>query len=165
MCGHGSVGLGLGMRQVSIVLVALSICLSALSQSTKSDEALLTRAHGLYDTPFTGPLVSFDCSVQFDWKKHILETLGAVPRPRLRLSSIFKPSSIGSLWTALGLSSQRSLRRLTSLGLLTGLILKPRIRPLSLLESTHGCRLQWMKFCPSCRQSPASKRSIQDSKL
>jgi hypothetical protein len=67
------------MRQVSIVLVALSICLSALSQSTKSDEALLTRAHGLYDTPFTGPLVSFDCSVQFDWKKHILETLGAVP--------------------------------------------------------------------------------------
>jgi hypothetical protein len=57
----------------------MSICLPALSQSTESDEALLKRAHGLYDTPFTGPLVSFDCAVQFDWKRHILETLGAVP--------------------------------------------------------------------------------------
>src|SRR5580658_10109796 len=67
------------MRQMSILLVALSICLSAFSQSTESDEALLTRARGLYDTPFTGPLVSFDCAVRFDWKRHILEALGAVP--------------------------------------------------------------------------------------
>jgi hypothetical protein len=67
------------MRQISILLVAVSVCLPTLSQSTESDEALLSRAHGLYDTPFTGPLVSFDCAVQFDWKRHVLETIGAVP--------------------------------------------------------------------------------------
>jgi hypothetical protein len=67
------------MRQLSLLLVALWICLPAFSQSTVSDEALLKRAHSLYDTPFTGPLVSFDCAVQFDWKRHFLETLGAVP--------------------------------------------------------------------------------------
>jgi len=67
------------MRQISILLVAMSICLPAFPQSTESDETLLTRAHGLYDTPFTGPLVSFACAVQFDWKRHIFETLGAVP--------------------------------------------------------------------------------------
>ena len=67
------------MRRTSILLVAMSICLPTFSQSSESDETLLTKAHGLYDTPFTGPLVSFDCAVQFDWKRHFLETLGSVP--------------------------------------------------------------------------------------
>jgi len=67
------------MRQISILLVAVSICIPAFSQSTESDEPLLSRAHSLYDTPFTRPLVSFDCAVQFDWQKHFVDTLGAVP--------------------------------------------------------------------------------------
>jgi TonB family protein len=49
------------------------------SQSTESDSKLLSRAHGLYDTPFTRPLISFNCAVRFDWEKHFIDTLGAVP--------------------------------------------------------------------------------------
>jgi TonB family protein len=49
------------------------------SQSTESDSTLLSRAHGLYDTPFTRPLISFNCAVRFDWEKHFLDTLGTVP--------------------------------------------------------------------------------------
>jgi len=67
------------MRQICILLVAMSICFPAFSQSTESDEALLSRAHGLYDTPFAHSLISFDCAVQFDWKRHFLDTLGVVP--------------------------------------------------------------------------------------
>jgi hypothetical protein len=40
---------------------------------------MLSKARGLYDAPFTRQLVSFDCSVQFDWKKHFINTVGTVP--------------------------------------------------------------------------------------
>jgi hypothetical protein len=49
------------------------------AQAGASDKDLLIKARGLYDAPFTGNLVSFDCEVQFDWKKHISDLLGTVP--------------------------------------------------------------------------------------
>jgi hypothetical protein len=44
-----------------------------------SDEALLAKTRALYDAPFTRDLVSFDCAVQFDWKKHFVDLLGTIP--------------------------------------------------------------------------------------
>lgn len=43
------------------------------------DEVLLTKTRALYDAPFTRDLVSFDCAVQFDWKKHFVDVLGVIP--------------------------------------------------------------------------------------
>lgn len=40
---------------------------------------MLSKARDLYDAPFTRQLVSFDCSVRFDWKKHFIDTVGVVP--------------------------------------------------------------------------------------
>jgi hypothetical protein len=40
---------------------------------------MLSKARGLYDAPFTRQLMSFDCSVRFDWKKHFVDTVGVVP--------------------------------------------------------------------------------------
>jgi hypothetical protein len=63
-----------------IASVALScFCVSAVAQTIAADEALLTKTRALYDAPFRRNLVSFDCAVQFDWKKHFVDFLGAVP--------------------------------------------------------------------------------------
>jgi hypothetical protein len=67
------------MRHLNLLLVPVLVCLPALSQSPDSSDAMLSKARGLYDAPFTRQLVSFDCSVQFDWKAHFVNTLGAVP--------------------------------------------------------------------------------------
>jgi hypothetical protein len=40
---------------------------------------MLLKARGLYDAPLARQLVSFDCSVQFDWRGHFINTLGTVP--------------------------------------------------------------------------------------
>lgn len=53
----------------------LSLCpLALLAQSTKADQALLTKAHASYDTPFDRGLKSFDCAVDFNWKQHWTDT-------------------------------------------------------------------------------------------
>jgi len=44
---------------------------------------MLSKTRGLYDAPLTRQLVSFDCSVQFDWKRHFISTLGTVPSAAL----------------------------------------------------------------------------------
>jgi hypothetical protein len=44
-----------------------------------SNDAMLSKSRGLYDAPLTRELVSFDCSVEFDWKRHFTDTLGTVP--------------------------------------------------------------------------------------
>ena len=52
-------------------------CLCAMfcpAQTTKTDQALLNEAREKYDAPFTRNLQSFDCSVDFSWKKHFTET-------------------------------------------------------------------------------------------
>lgn len=63
-----------------------------MSQSSDSNDAMLSKTRGLYDAPFTRQLVSFDCSVQFDWKGHFINTLGTVPPAALptvnRLQSV-----------------------------------------------------------------------------
>jgi hypothetical protein len=67
------------MRQLSLAIVLISVCVPCLAQSQQSDEALLAKTRALYDAPFTRTLVSFDCAVQFAWKDHFVETLGQVP--------------------------------------------------------------------------------------
>jgi hypothetical protein len=55
----------------------LAFCLSTLfcsAQSTNNDVALLHQARSKYDNPFERNLKSFDCKVDFDWKKHWAET-------------------------------------------------------------------------------------------
>jgi len=64
-------------RVFSFVMCCL--CAPAVSQTVASDEALLAKTRGLYDAPFTRDLVSFDCAVQFDWKKHFVDFLGTMP--------------------------------------------------------------------------------------
>jgi hypothetical protein len=67
------------MRHSALLAVSSLACLALIAQSTDSDDAMLAKARGLYDTPFTRQLVSFDCSVRFDWKKHFVDTLGVIP--------------------------------------------------------------------------------------
>jgi len=67
------------MRRIFLAIVLSGFSVFALSQKTTPDEALLAKTRALYDSPFTRDLVSFDCAVQFDWKKHFIDYLGAVP--------------------------------------------------------------------------------------
>jgi hypothetical protein len=67
------------MRRLTLTFVAYLWCASAISQAQESDETLLKHTRALYDAPFTRNLVSFDCAVQFDWKKHIVALLGSMP--------------------------------------------------------------------------------------
>jgi hypothetical protein len=67
------------MRRLSLFLVFCCSCVCAIPQSTASNEALLNKTRALYDAPFTRNLVSFDCAVEFDWRKHITEVVGTVP--------------------------------------------------------------------------------------
>ena len=69
----------MGMRHLSPLLIPLFVCLPGLSQSADSNDAMMSKTRGLYDAPFTRGLVSFDCSVQFDWKRHFVSTVGTVP--------------------------------------------------------------------------------------
>lgn len=71
------------MRHLNLLLIPLLACLPALSQSTDSNDAMLSKTRGLYDAPLTRQLVSFDCSVRFDWKRHFINTLGTVPSAAL----------------------------------------------------------------------------------
>jgi hypothetical protein len=76
-------GLTLRMRHFNLLLISLVASIPALSQSTDSNDAMLAKARGLYDAPFTRQLVSFDCSVRFDWKEHFNNTMGMVPSAAL----------------------------------------------------------------------------------
>jgi hypothetical protein len=80
------------MRRLIVLFVASVWSAFAVPQSPGADEALLARTRALYDAPFTRNLVSFDCAVQFDWKRHFVETLGSVPPAALptveRLQSV-----------------------------------------------------------------------------
>jgi hypothetical protein len=71
------------MRRLIHSIVLYSLCTPLVSQTVSSDEALLAKTRALYDAPFQGGLVSFDCAVQFDWKKHFLEVLPAIPATAL----------------------------------------------------------------------------------
>jgi hypothetical protein len=67
------------MRRVALSIILCFFSAPVIPQSPGSDAALLAKTRALYDAPFTRNLVSFDCAVQFDWKKHLVDTLGAVP--------------------------------------------------------------------------------------
>lgn len=67
------------MLRFGCSIVLLWVCSTAISQTTSSDEALLAKTRALYDAPFSRGLISFDCAVQFDWKKHFIDLFGTVP--------------------------------------------------------------------------------------
>jgi hypothetical protein len=67
------------MRCLVVTLVLLLLCIPSGAQTTSSDKALLAKTRALYDAPFRRTLVSFDCAVQFDWTKHLLDSVGSVP--------------------------------------------------------------------------------------
>src|SRR5271167_3334908 len=67
------------MRRLMVSVVLSCFCVPVVSQTTASDAALLIKTRALYDAPFTRDLVSFDCAVQFDWKKHFVDFFGAIP--------------------------------------------------------------------------------------
>lgn len=75
----GCLGLICHMRHLSLSIVLFFVCMTVFAQAQQSDELLLAKTRSLYDAPFTRNLVSFDCAVQFDWKKHFLDTLGSIP--------------------------------------------------------------------------------------
>jgi hypothetical protein len=66
------------MLRFGCSIVLFWICSAAISQ-TNSDEILLAKTRALYDAPFSRGLVSFDCAVGFDWKRHFLEVLPSIP--------------------------------------------------------------------------------------
>lgn len=66
-------------RRVLLIFATASLVLAASSQTADKDQALLGKARSLYDTPFARNLVSFDCGVEFDWKRHFESLVGALP--------------------------------------------------------------------------------------
>ncbi|HZL28405.1 MAG TPA: hypothetical protein VFC39_17920 [Acidobacteriaceae bacterium] len=61
--------------RIPSAIIALCLCSSFCSaQSTVDDAALLRQARSKYDAPFERNLKSFDCAVDFNWKKHWAET-------------------------------------------------------------------------------------------
>ena len=67
------------MRRLILAVLVTSALAPAFAQTTPSDKALLAKTRALYDAPFTRNLVSFDCAVQFDWRKHFSEFLVTIP--------------------------------------------------------------------------------------
>src|SRR5260370_3511076 len=66
------------MRRLILSTVMSCLCASAVSQTTTSDEALLAKTRALYDAPCARNRVSFDCAVECDWKKHLVDLCGMV---------------------------------------------------------------------------------------
>ena len=63
------------MRILSAI-IAFCLCTSLCgAQSTSEDATLLHQARSKYDNPFERNLKSFDCKVDFNWKKHWTETI------------------------------------------------------------------------------------------
>ena len=61
--------------QILSATLAFCLCASFCSaQSPSDDAALLHQARSKYDAPFEHNLKSFDCAVDFNWKKHWAET-------------------------------------------------------------------------------------------
>jgi hypothetical protein len=67
------------MRRLLLIATTQILCIPALGQTGTADEALLVKTRALYDAPFSRGLVSFDCAVEFDWRKHFLDFLGTMP--------------------------------------------------------------------------------------
>lgn len=56
-------------------IVAFLLCTSLCrAQASNDGAALLEQARAKYDTPFQRQLKSFDCAVDFNWKKHWVDT-------------------------------------------------------------------------------------------
>lgn len=72
------------MHKLELLFAACLLCTSAVAQVPTPNEALLQKARALYDAPFTRNLASFDCEVQFDWKKHFTEFTDPVPSALLQ---------------------------------------------------------------------------------
>lgn len=54
--------------------IARSFSIKSIGRGIVEEDAC-----ALYDAPFVRGLVSFDCSVDLDWKKHFIDFLGSMP--------------------------------------------------------------------------------------
>jgi len=62
------------MRVLCIACLIVFCIAPTHAQIIQSDATLLQQARSKYDSPFARNLKSFDCRVDFDWKKHWAET-------------------------------------------------------------------------------------------
>ena len=66
-------------RRVLFFSALACLALAASSQSADQEGVLLDKARSAYDAPFTRNLASFDCGVEFDWKRHFEALVGTLP--------------------------------------------------------------------------------------
>ena len=63
------------MRIYRTLVTLCSCVILCHGQIAKTDQTLLSEVREKYDTPFDRNLQSFDCAVDFNWKKHWAETI------------------------------------------------------------------------------------------
>jgi hypothetical protein len=88
------------LRYVVIAILEIS-CASSYSQSLKvapriatspSDaEVLLAKTKALYDTPFQSGLISFSCSIDFDFAKYLKSNFGETARADSPIAQVLEP--------------------------------------------------------------------------
>ena len=91
------------MRRYIVIAILGISCVSSFSQSLKvapkiakssSDaEVLLAKTKALYDTPFRSGLVSFSCSIDFDFAKHLKSNFGEAARTDSPIAQLLEPIS------------------------------------------------------------------------
>ncbi len=88
------------LRYVVIAILGIS-CVSSFSQSLKitprirqspsGAEVLLAKTTALYDTPFRSGLISFSCSIDFDFVKHLKSNFGEAARTDSPIAQLLEP--------------------------------------------------------------------------
>ena len=89
------------MRRYIIIAIVGTSCVSSFSQSLKvapkiakspgDAEVLLAKTKALYDTPFRSGLISFSCSIDFDFAKHLKSNFGDAARTDSPIAQLLEP--------------------------------------------------------------------------
>ena len=89
------------MRHYVVIAILGISCVSSFSQSMKvapkiakspSDaEVLLAKTKALYDTPFRSGLISFSCSIDFDFAKYLKSNFGEAARTDSPIAQLLEP--------------------------------------------------------------------------
>ncbi len=74
------------------ILCLTSFCQSPkLAKSPSDAEGLLSKTKALYDNPFLSGLISFSCSVDFDFAQHLKSNFGENARTDSPIAQLLKP--------------------------------------------------------------------------
>lgn len=89
------------MRRYGVMTIFGMLCVSSFAQSPKvapkiakssSDaEVLLAKTKALYDTPFRSGLISFSCTVEFDFAKNLKSNFGEAARTDSPIAQLLEP--------------------------------------------------------------------------